>query len=640
MNKNEFLLNRIPLKQCGQYEKERKNNSKTREKILKMNRVAILSQYFTHSHRSIPFEIREDLLGEILLPQQPSISMYKFKANTTKIINEFYKNVDFLVSSLPKLFHRSDFDYVTDIIIPSLFGFFTYNTQIQISVIFYTQVIAMLPQKVSIQVVKPFFNNQSTYDFFNSSLSSFFNQYFYDNSLSQVNKYATYATLLIDMFIENLPLLSHDHISLLQIALKTYDKDGVDEFFIENFLMYNTFNWFRRKRGVKRSSFIKVCDCVRELPQKLSELYSHIINNKKIQSPNFYADDCYVSFLVNIKDICSFAHIIDGINSLPDGVDIKDFDEISKTEMDKCVLLKIQMKVSPRVNSTCLFFSKEHKNELKHNDEYDNIIQKIITKGNNEKGNGLKYLLETTKNENSEFKDYVNEYVANVLDEKGAIFEKLLDEKLISKELDIALKKSEQYACISLPALIIVQQTSPLSLLPCPEEANEIRKMMALIFFGKQIKNKKTKIEESLKPVIEPWIETVSNIPITEVHPSIMKIACNLVTIIISCLDDPFFSFVNSFFYVLDIAAKTGSLNEIIQIIVTCAYPEQFIKLFLIINACPMRSAAFLNVIETEHLMRWRNVERFVFKSVSTDKLPIFLNVQERIYSILIAEYE
>ena len=693
-----YLIYYVPMKQHFALEREKKKFAKKRIELLKMYRISILSQFYINRLK----QFDPSILLEILTPNTPTFSTYKIKSDIIKIISNLYMNLDILISILSKITNRNDYEYIIEVIIPSLFGFFSYDEQIQIAVIFYTQVIAMIEPKIAKIIIKPFFNSPLTYPFFESSFTEFFQRFTYDNqaTMSIPSNINNSAQFLFDLFIKFIPLLPHEHISLLQILTRHFDRQDCDDFIINGFLLYNLKNWYRNKKSIKKEVFVKICDSFQTQKEKIDQFYSVILTNVKIYQRYKNYELPEVNFMINIKDFCSFANILENI-SLP--IDSQTFSSIPESQRNCCLLCKMTIKLPAKHFQHYLFFQPKQKTKLQKNirknsrlrltpnpstneidemdlnkktvqvlkideiihknmnenypkiknsnedslinpeqnenemktAEYEKFLEVLIERGKLEKnGNIIDYLLSKANIWDQGFEQYVYTYLQNYLYEKASEFETTLDIFCDYPNIENDFNIAQKSALVSLPMLFFLEKSQLLSNLDLPDNYNIIKKQCFLVTIGKSLKKKDETLESILQPAIDLWTSALSLLPSRGFTDKIMTLACKLITAILSSIEDPLYTSLPVLQEALQIADEAGAINDAITLISTCLPSKQFIKLFLIVNAGPMRCSFYFSLLSLKEIMNWRSLERFILSSLPPDQISVFLNAQEKIFAL------
>ncbi|KAK8848254.1 hypothetical protein M9Y10_019310 [Tritrichomonas musculus] len=378
--KYEFYLKHVPRSTSTLFGHSSTELDRIRKEVIRSHRIISLSSILTSEKKEIKSKYgfsksidspHKFVLNPLVL--DPSISINPLLVHqTTSLFNLIHSNTSDLVDALLKYkklipafssfslvsFNDSDqnsesflfktsssslipnslkeFNFLALSAIPALFGFYSSNEHINLSMGFFVKLFNStdcLP--LVLPFLSPFFSAPCLYRFFESSLSPFFDWFVRDTQKFNDDVINEYSQKLTHFFISSAPLVPHTHVVLLRLMHAKWGEHAACFFFCEILLKKHIFQWLESvstkipkefEQSNKSKSKIKnknkdicegdliareIIECIFKNLDQSKILHSVLNTESLIEVPFQYTvfEDPFLYFLVSISDIRALYHL-------------------------------------------------------------------------------------------------------------------------------------------------------------------------------------------------------------------------------------------------------------------------------------------------------------------------------------------
>jgi hypothetical protein len=282
-------------------------------------------------------------------------------------ISHLCQNAAFLLSHVlehPALFaeaivnctHEFDCSVLILETIPSLYGFFSSNEQLNFAVEFYKSVVQLAEPEVAIRMIEPFFNSTATFRFREHAFDQFFRGFLLDVSVTAEKDLPSLVPIhslnLLDALSAALPLLPKQHLELLRILRRpSFPSVQFTRLFLIDFLWASAIDWLQSLHFGKHVQFLRrVLREVGHQKQALRRFYAELDQTVcAVDVPNLFVvfDHAYLLYFFSVNDILFVAQILGDQKRLPRGLTRADFGDIDERYRDSWFWCQVFPKVEP-----------------------------------------------------------------------------------------------------------------------------------------------------------------------------------------------------------------------------------------------------------------------------------------------------
>lgn len=290
-NQYKFYKKHVPPTASTLFEQSSYELDQIRRAVLNTHRIVALTDFLVRPKKdnmikyplSKKFKPRAFVLNPTILTMQNHLNPFLVQ-QATSLFNNIYQNTSIIVDSLllysksvpsfdsfslstfidnlknPKQrspikrplalaassSHNSlkEFNFLATSAIPSLFGYFSSNEHINLSMPFFVKVISSTDCFPLITVVlAPFFSAPCLYRFFESSLTPFFDSFIRDTQKFTKNVIQEYGKHLTAHFSSKTELIPHTHVVLLRMMFAKFGEIATSNFFQESILRPQVIQW-------------------------------------------------------------------------------------------------------------------------------------------------------------------------------------------------------------------------------------------------------------------------------------------------------------------------------------------------------------------------------------------------------------
>ena len=340
----------------------KKSTDTTRTNIILKGKSVILFNYF-FSIDEKDDKVRKDTpsVHELLKLSisKAFIGISQISQNASFLITHLHQNTEAFVTLIIESSKTPDYLYFVQVVVPSIFGFFSSNEHLDLALNTYMLLIEKAPNNLCVDALVPLLNSTCTYRFLEYALTLFFDNFRAMVSTVQPNVLMhtaiDFASLLIECYGRAIPLLPQQVLTILQHMYKNKRHNGTfaDLFFVK-FLWKQALQWFKTlnvQAPIALMSHIFVH--VGKNKQELSEFYRQLLTAQSIyQLPSLYEafNIQSLGFVVNVGDIILTAKLMDKFSLLPPALSIPEFTSLDKSTHKNVIVCQYYLQSKEKEN--------------------------------------------------------------------------------------------------------------------------------------------------------------------------------------------------------------------------------------------------------------------------------------------------
>ncbi|OHT16742.1 hypothetical protein TRFO_13014 [Tritrichomonas foetus] len=301
--------------------------SDLKKEILRKHRIICLLPYFLLS-QELPLAHFPDMDHTLNLFQPKEITAFVglslISQNTSFLIHNLQMNPVIFAETIVKNTKIPNYQYFLRVIIPSIYGYFSSYEHMNFANCFYLAIIDIADPEIAIPIVVPFLTAPITYRYIEYTLTEFFTDMDWDQSLDSRNKN---SSLLLEYLTRGIPLLPEQILQLFrQIKSKNWRSHFLAELFLVNFVFPNVLRWSKAHfMNDKIPQVKKMLSNVGQFKDGLKSLYQTLCTARSLFQPPFMYH-CFnqpsISYYLVIHDIQLLAEFLDTQKLLPSCVEI------------------------------------------------------------------------------------------------------------------------------------------------------------------------------------------------------------------------------------------------------------------------------------------------------------------------------
>lgn len=282
-----------------------------------------------------PTKFKDILFRPIELPS--FLGFAQMTQNTGFLLCYICEKPEVLATALLAKTKSSNFKYLINCSIPSVFGYFCSLEHLQIASRFYLSVVQQFEPSKAIKILTPLMNNPATFRFIESVCSQFCDGL----AINKIESFDDdkfchhFCDFLVELIRKSAQLLPEQVLSILQ---KVGDHNWTIEHFMHLFL--DKFLWKSLRLWILYSeakNHYKPLETIINLTSNNDRLLRIIYKSIQQAYPLFYMPSIYtifghnyLDFFVSAYDIHLIAHLLDECKMMPDTVTLHELKKVPK----------------------------------------------------------------------------------------------------------------------------------------------------------------------------------------------------------------------------------------------------------------------------------------------------------------------
>lgn len=572
------------------------------------------------------------------------IGISQISQNASFLITHLHQNPDKFVDLIIESSKTPEYLYFVQVVVPSIFGFFSSNEHLDLAFNTYMPLIEKAPSNICVDALFPLLNSTCTYRFIEYALTLFFDHFRSTISTVQpgdlVHTVIDFASLLTDCYGKAVPLLPAQVLKILQHMYRNKRDNGcfADLFFVK-FLWNQALQWFKTLNVQTEKTLLhRIFKQVGTNKQELSEFYSRLLTAKSIyQLPCLYEPFNILSlgFVVNVGDIILTAKLMDKFSLLPPALSIPEFTSLDKSTHKNVIICQYYMQAKEK---------EEIKEKIIFTDDYDIVkpnfsqqemqenmrrLRTLESRYSSDQTNEIIDFVLSLDESKKSFKEFViYEFVKRMIS-NSELFEHFIiqkcDTSAINEWFDISCSNE---VCLFTPLIdkiLSKAQTTEQRNALVENVLNSIsnpalKKKLILMNIGCEIKERLSSDQIVFETIDKHWSEHVEQLPNNKPKDKENLVLMNSIDAIRTIKGTPLVTAFDMFQRMINTLSVLPEYDDrykiFLQTFKALEIPT-FLSDFILLNASVMNDYQYSKYFSSKELSNWFLLEKMVSQSVA-----------------------
>ncbi|EAX91640.1 hypothetical protein TVAG_001920 [Trichomonas vaginalis G3] len=635
---------------------------KSREDILIYERTRYLLPFL--NPEKYPKSIRPQKKEQIQI-LTPKLLQYNeispiFMQHISILINYIHSNPELFAKGILERSNKEDFSYITNVLVPTLYGFFVSHEYFSNAFIFYAHIVRLCKPDVCMQVVSPYFCSIGSFRFIEQIMSKFAlklqNEVGFDNPQKVPLLMSVYVNILAEMIINDRKLLP-SQIKIILYGAKTqkWPKEDLISLFFDKFFTPMAIHWPEASTCSPYTPFLKmIIDNITKNSNLAMNIISKFLHESSYSElPSFYSPfkQEFRMYILSHAEAEYAIKIVKSVVDLPITLNELIHHQVHPDERHRpffsCVFPKNQKMLPLKFRP--LLFPESTNPEYPENQELERVVREI--QSHCPPGTSAFEKLQNSKDEN--LRNYALFRAISDIQKQQENFEVFIwfsvHKNIINEWREVSMRSHEcalrPLAHKSLSSLQVNGIENCLKLLSDSFGTPNLQRNLFMFMIIPKINSTREKVSKKISGLTEWWknyiekqIKTLdtknfldkrSNIvkeqywDAVEYLKSVMRVPASLALDVIN----------QAVKRLRNISRDKEELNFLLSMACAMSQFKQLLEVFLMINELVVKDSLFKKMMSDEEMMNWTIIERFILNVTSTD-LSIqksYLNLQNSI---------